>query len=273
MHVSTLIAALSASSLASAASFRMSPSPWRREAESYHDLPREVQASNQPLWPRKVESFAPNKRRAVSNPFTGKELTVNPSYATKLESVYDFFEEEGDSENAAKVRTIQDIGTFFWISQISSLPDIDNAISTARSAKNSTGQDQIVGLVVYNLPDRDCSGGESSGELDSEDGGLDRYKSEYITPFAQKLASAPDLTFALVVEPDAVGNIVTNTEEVPFCAQAAPVYEEGISYAIANLQLPNVNLYLDASHGGWLGWDDNLKPSKFTVTGFSQSFN
>lgn len=38
----------------------------------------------------------------------------------------------------------------------------------------------------------------------------------------------------------------------PFCATASPVYEEGIAYAISKLQFPNVHLYIDVSHGGWL---------------------
>lgn len=269
MHTSTLFAALTAAGMASAARFNMAPAPWRRDESSFHDLPREVQASSEPLWTRKVESFQHThnvraRRAPGTNPFEGRKLTTNPSYATKLESVYDFFEEEGDDENAAKVRTVQDIGTFFWVSQIASLPDIDDAIATARSAKNATGQDQIVGLVVYNLPDRDCSGGESSGELESDNNGLERYKTEYIAPYAEKLAAASDLTFAVVVEPDAIGNIVTNME-TPFCAQAAPVYEEGIAHAIASLQYEHVNLYIDASHGGWLGWAANLEPCESFV--------
>lgn len=266
MHVPTLFAALSAAGMASAASFRLAPASWRREEGSLHDLPREVQASPDPLWTRKVESFPRSHNRRArrapgSNPFEGRKLTANPSYATKLESVYELFEEEGDEENAAKVRTVQELGTFFWVSQIASLPDIDDAIAAARSAKNATGEDQIVGLVVYNLPDRDCSGGESSGELESDNDGLERYKTEYIAPYAEKLAAASDLTFAVVVEPDAIGNTVTNME-TPFCAQAAPVYEEGIAHAIASLQYEHVNLYIDASHGGWLGWADNLEPCK-----------
>lgn len=269
MHIPTLITALSAASMAAATPFKMSSTPGRREERvAYPHLARHIQASHSNHFPRKIvkpfEGVKPRRRDALTNPFDGRKLTVNPSYATKLEDVYDSFIEEGDQENAAKTQAIQEIGTFFWVSQIDSLPDIDDAIAVARSAKESTGEDQIVGLVVYNLPDRDCSGGESSGELESDKNGLERYKTEYITPYAEKLAAASDLTFALVVEPDAIGNIVTNTA-VPFCAQAAPVYEEGISYAIANLQLPNVHLYLDASHGGWLGWDDVLEPGMFSV--------
>lgn len=200
-------------------------------------------------------------QRQEANPFEGKELTPNPVYAEKLEAVYDLFTEAGDAANAAKTREVQQQGTFFWISQIASLPDIDDAIAAARARQSETGQEQIVGLVLYNLPDRDCSGEESSGELESDKDGLARYKAEYVDVFASKVAEGTGLTFAIVLEPDAIPNIVTN-QGIPFCAQAAPVYEEGIAYAISKLQLPNVHLYLDAAHGGWLGWDDNLEPCK-----------
>ena len=273
MHFPSVVAALSAAGVASASRFSLRPSPWRRNADpnSYHDLPRAVQASNQPLWPRTVETVQHEQRAAPSrradNPFLNKALTVNPEYAEKLESVYDFFVEEGDTANADKVRKVQDIGTFYWISDIASLSTIDDAVSNARRAKNSTGEDQIVGLVLYNLPDRDCSGGESSGELESENGGLARYKSEYVDAYAAKLSAAPDVTFAVIVEPDALGNVVTN-QNSDFCAQATPVYEEGIAYAISSLQQSNVNLYIDASHGGWLGWDDNLPLGRSCITPF-----
>jgi cellulose 1,4-beta-cellobiosidase len=231
MHLSTLVAVTSAATLSAAVPFKLG-------SESHSTL----------------------TRRQDANPFSGRTLTANPSYAEKLESVYQLFQQRGDATNAAKVRTVQDIGTFFWISNIASLPDIDGAIAAARAAKQATGEDQIVGLVVYNLPDRDCSAGESSGELDSDNNGLARYKAEYIAPYAQKLAAATDVTFALVVEPDAVGNIVTNSKSIELCAKATPVYEEGIAHAISQLQMDHVHLYIDASHGGWLGWDDNLKP-------------
>ena len=239
MHFSTLVTAASAAGMASAAAFKIDPSASaKREAVSKRHVSRQE-----------------------SNPFTGRTITVNPDYAEKLEDVVQIFEAAGDETNVAKTRVVQDIGTFFWISNIPSLENIDEAIEIARAARDTTGEEQIVGLVVYNLPDRDCSGGESSGELESENGGLDRYKAEYIAPYAEKVGAASDLTFALVVEPDAVGNIVTN-QGTPFCQTATPVYEEGIAHAISELQFPHVFLYLDASHGGWLGWDDNLEPSK-----------
>jgi len=68
---------------------------------------------------------------------------------------------------------------------------------------------------------------------------------------------AKDLTFAIILEPDSLGNLVTNMA-VEKCAGAAEAYKNGVAYAIQRLQLPNVHLYIDATHGGWLGWDGNL---------------
>ncbi|WYZ46662.1 hypothetical protein EsH8_IX_000887 [Colletotrichum jinshuiense] len=196
----------------------------------------------------------------TTNPFEGKKLYANPDWAEKLEQTYNSFVEEGDSENAGKVRTIQNIGTFVWVSNTASLSNIDTAVERARAIQKKTGEQQIVGLVLYNLPDRDCSAGESAGEFSSDKNGLELYKETYIKPYAEKLAAASDLTFAVVLEPDSLANLVTNLH-IEFCAKAAPVYEEGIAYAISSLQYSHVNLYIDAAHGGWLGWNDNLAPS------------
>ena len=204
------------------------------------------------------------------NPFEGKKLYANPSWATKLEQTFTALTSKGDAASAAKVRTIQKTGTFVWVSDRASLKNIDVAIAGARAEQAASGVKQIVGLVLYNLPDRDCSAGESAGELSSAKNGLELYKNEFIKPYAEKVSAAKDLTFAIVLEPDSLGNIITN-QKIEFCAQAGPVYEEGIAYAISNLQFEHVHLYIDAAHGGWLGWDDNLPlgkslPESFTDT-------
>jgi cellulose 1,4-beta-cellobiosidase len=197
-----------------------------------------------------------------SNPFVGRKLYVNRAYAAKLDETFETFIQANDTLNALKTRTVQNTGTFAWISSIKALGDLDVAISAARAEQRQGGVKQIVGLVLYNLPDRDCSAGESAGELSGRDG-LRRYKDEYVNAWYDRLRRASDLTFAIVVEPDSIGNMVTN-QGVPFCAEAKPIYEEAIAYALKKLQLPNVNLYLDASHGGWLGWPDNLVLGKST---------
>ena len=43
---------------------------------------------------------------------------------------------------------------------------------------------------------------------------------------------------------------------VPTCAAAEQIYRRGIAYAIATLSLPNVYIYVDGAHAGWLGWPE-----------------
>ncbi|KAK3995699.1 endo-beta-1,4-glucanase [Cladorrhinum sp. PSN332] len=201
----------------------------------------------------------PNPPKAVdtTNPFVGKVPFVNPEWTGKLTTTYNNFLRKFDLKNALRVLQVKQISTFVWISRLSELHRIDDAIAEARRVQKKTGKKQIVGLVLYNLPDRDCSAGESAGEFKSEENGFARYKEEFVKPYAEKLAAAKDLTFAVVLEPDSLANLVTNLG-IPLCAGAADIYREGVAHAISALQFDHVNLYIDAAHGGWLGWDGNL---------------
>jgi cellulose 1,4-beta-cellobiosidase len=194
------------------------------------------------------------------NPFLSRQLTPNHQYAEKLESVIESFQAAGDAANAAKAQAVQETGVFYWISNMDSLPLIDEAVDNARAHKQATGEDQIVGLVLYDLPGRDCGAGESAGELEATAEGLERYKKEYVAPFEAKVAAATDVDFAIILEPDSLGNAVTNAQNGN-CATAVPIYEEGVAHAIARLQFPHVHLYIDAANGGWLGWDADLEPA------------
>ena len=69
----------------------------------------------------------------------------------------------------------------------------------------------------------------------------------------------PDIAIAAIIEPDSLPNLVTNND-LTTCQNSASGYEEGVAYALSSLDLPNVVQYVDAGHGGWLGWNDNLKP-------------
>jgi cellulose 1,4-beta-cellobiosidase len=195
------------------------------------------------------------------NPWTGKERYIVQSYSKKLDQTIAAFRANNDTINAGRTRTVQKkISTFHWVTSRALVSTIKDVIKEARDQAKKSKKRVIVGLVLYNLPDRDCSAGESAGELSSDKDGLNLYKKEFVDAYAKAVASAPDLDFAIVLEPDSLGNAITNTG-IPFCATATPIYEQGIAYAIAKLQFPHVSLYMDAAHGGWLGWADNLKPT------------
>ncbi|KPM37693.1 1,4-beta-D-glucan cellobiohydrolase CEL6B [Neonectria ditissima] len=204
-----------------------------------------------------------NAAQVVSaNPWRGKTFFVNPRWADKLEPTYNMYKQRGDEGNAAKVRTLQKTGTFVWISHIDNLPDIDSAIQSARAKEKETGKQQIVGLVLYNIPGRDYLGGASANNIPPTEPGLRKYKKQFVNPFAEKVAAAKDLNFAIILEPDVVGNLVTAHDDDRF-KPVAPFYERGTAYAIMSLQLKHVSLYLDAANGGWLGWPDKLEPGEY----------
>lgn len=65
------------------------------------------------------------------------------------------------------------------------------------------------------------------------------------------LLDFPDISIVLVIEPDSLANLVTNME-VAKCLGAATAYKELTVYAVKQLAFPNVVMYLDGGHGGWL---------------------
>jgi cellulose 1,4-beta-cellobiosidase len=67
----------------------------------------------------------------------------------------------------------------------------------------------------------------------------------------------PNTAIALVIEPDSLPNLVTNAN-LQTCKDSASGYREGVAYALKQLNLPNIAMYIDAGHGGWLGWNDNV---------------
>lgn len=85
----------------------------------------------------------------------------------------------------------------------------------------------------------------------------------------EQLVAYSDVRTILIIEPDSLANMVTNLN-VAKCAEAQSAYYAGINYAITQLNLGNVGMYLDAGHAGWLGWSANLQPA---ATLFAQVYN
>ncbi|KAG9241912.1 putative Exoglucanase 3 [Calycina marina] len=106
----------------------------------------------------------------------------------------------------------------------------------------------------------DCAAKASNGELAV--GQLSTYKPSYIDP---NIKAYPSIAIALVIELDSLPNLVTNAN-LTTCQQSAQDYKVGVVYALKQLNLPNVAMYIDTGHGGWLGWDANL-PNAIPIPG------
>ncbi|OTB08972.1 glycoside hydrolase family 6 protein [Hypoxylon sp. CI-4A] len=207
--------------------------------------------------PSNVASRAPNKAAsakaaavsldASTNPFATYKLAANTFYRDEVNKAIEAITDESLKTSAAKVA---DVGSFLWLDSIANIAKFDAAVEAVTDG-------DILGLVIYDLPGRDCAAKASNGELKYNE--LDRYKTEYIDPIVEKIKGQPDIPFALLIEPDSLPNLVTNAD-LSTCQESKTAYEDGVAYALKSLNLDNVVMYIDAGHGGWLGWDDNLKP-------------
>ncbi len=210
----------------------------------------------------------------VDNPFVGATWYVNENWSANVESAA----ANAGGTLGQQMMAIADEPTFVWMDRISAItgnadgPGLRAQLDAALAQKQS-GTPLVFGIVIYDLPGRDCYALASNGELPATDAGLERYKSEYIDAIADMLSESQyqDIRFAAVIEPDSLPNLVTNSSEAK-CAQAAPYYKAGVKYALDELHaIPNVYTYIDAAHSGWLGWDSNLGPAIQTFADVAKS--
>jgi cellulose 1,4-beta-cellobiosidase len=159
---------------------------------------------------------------------------------------------------ATAAAKVAEVPSFMWLDTLSKTPLMDKTLADIRTA-NKAGGNNAGQFVVYDLPDRDCAAAASNGEYAIADGGVAKYKN-YIDTIRQIVLKYSDIRILLVIEPDSLANMVTNMN-VPKCAGAASAYQECTNYAIKQLDLPNVAMYLDAGHAGWLGWPANQGPA------------
>ncbi|MFJ3417507.1 glycoside hydrolase family 6 protein [Streptomyces sp. NPDC086082] len=195
----------------------------------------------------------------VDNPYAGAKVYVNPEWSAKAAA------EPGGSR-------VSNQPTGVWLDRIAAINGVNGGMGLrdhldAALAQKGTGE-EVVQLVVYDLPGRDCAALASNGELGPTE--IGRYESEFIDPIASILADSKYASLRIVttIEIDSLPNLVTNTGSkataTPQCDTmlANGNYVKGVGYALNKLgAIPNVYNYIDAGHHGWLGWDDNFVPS------------
>jgi len=159
--------------------------------------------------------------------------------------------------------SLKNVNTAVWMDRIGAITD-GLGLAGHLDACIAQGQNLFL-FVVYDLPNRDCAASASNGELLIANGGMARYKAEYIDPIAAIVANAKyqAIRICAIIEIDSLPNLVTNMS-IAKCQEASGAggYVEGIQYALNKLSaVPNVYPYLDIAHSGWLGWDSNFQPA------------
>ncbi|MEV4565308.1 glycoside hydrolase family 6 protein [Nonomuraea sp. NPDC049419] len=196
----------------------------------------------------------------VENPYSGATGYVNPTWSARAAA-----EPGGDA--------VADTSTAVWMDRIAAIEGPGDALSLREHMDEALRQDAANGsapltiqVVIYNLPNRDCSALASNGELRISENGFNRYKTEYIDPIADILGDSAyaNLRIVTIIEPDSLPNLVTNLDRFADCREANGTggYRDGVRYALDQLHaIPNVYTYVDAAHHAWLGWDSNFQPS------------
>jgi cellulose 1,4-beta-cellobiosidase len=218
-----------------------------------------------------------------SNLFASHPYYVGDEYQQRVKTSMQARWAEGVA--LAQMTRMLSVPSAFWVDRVAKIDgggstggdggmSLESLLSDAESkASSSGGEPPLVVVILYNLPNRDCHAFASNGELCCEyladrschyetadsscSAGLHEYRHQYVDRFADALARHRRVPVVVVIEPDSLPNMATNLDN-PRCGNLATqsAYSAGISYAINTLsaRAPHASLYLDAGHGGWLGW-------------------
>ena len=185
------------------------------------------------------------------NPFLGVKFFINPEYVASVEETA-----KRHPAEAEVIRRVKQYPTALWIDSIEHIANLPTWLDQAKKQQEANGAPTLSVVVVYDMPNRDCAAKASGGELRVSKNGSARYRTEFIDPIVEILKKYPELPIVILLEPDSLPNLATNLN-LPDCAEAKDVYIESVAYGIRKLGLPNVSIYLDIAHSGWLGWDNN----------------
>jgi cellulose 1,4-beta-cellobiosidase len=216
-----------------------------------------VDGGGGPTDPGPTDPGTPSTK--VDNPYAGAKVYVNPEWSAKAAA------EPGGTR-------VSNQPTGVWLDRIAAISGSSSSMGLrahldAALAQKGSGE-EVVQLVVYDLPGRDCAALASNGELGPTE--IDKYKTQFIDPIAAILSDSKysSLRIVTTIEIDSLPNLVTNTGSKATATPACDTmlangnYVKGVGYALNKLgAIPNVYNYIDAGHHGWLGWDDNFTPS------------
>ena len=211
--------------------------------------------------PRTSSSVAPSSRSSSSassnntsrmdNPFIDARWYVDPIWSNKAQA----------ETNGSK---IAGYNTAVWMDRIGAIAPADGSFGLRDHLDAALAQNaNVIQIVVYDLPNRDCHALASNGELKQGAEGTARYRTEYVDAIAAIFGDAKyrSLRIIAIIEPDSLPNLVTNLSD-PECQLATDAthgYVANTRYTLSKLYtIPNVYSYVDIGHSGWLGWTDNF---------------
>jgi cellulose 1,4-beta-cellobiosidase len=200
---------------------------------------------------RSSSSVSSNTSSRMDNPFVDARWYIDPIWSGKAQA----------ETNGSK---IAGYNTAVWMDRIGAITPADGGYGLRDHLDAALAQNaNVIQIVVYDLPNRDCHALASNGELKQGAEGTARYRTEYVDAIAAIFGDAKyrSLRIIAIIEPDSLPNLVTNLSD-PECQQATDAthgYVANTRYTLSKLHtIPNVYSYVDIGHSGWLGWTDNF---------------
>lgn len=188
---------------------------------------------------------------AEGNPFAGAHFYIDPGYVAKVETSV-----KADAADASLLKKVEAFPTAIWLDSIKAAGRVGKTLDDAAAQQKREKAPVVTVFAVYDLPERDCSAKASNGELTIANGGEKKYQKDFIDKIGAAFKTHSQQRIAVVLEPDSLPNLATNLDKEK-CNKAQDAYKHSIAYAIKTLAMPNVSIYLDAAHAGWLGWSGN----------------
>lgn len=210
---------------------------------------------NQPGYCGDCAPCAPNPpppplapTRFARNPFaTERGWFINPVLkANILHSTLPIA--ESDAERSA-LRHMASTPSAFWVDRKAKVRG--SSLNTMEGILRNNSQGALCVFILYNLPARDCNAKASNGEIACGgragcEEGLREYRDEFIRPVSEVLqAFHRSVPTVVILEPDSLGNVVTNAGSGGCLEAVLDAYKQGIRHAVEELtrNAPTVALY------------------------------
>ena len=229
----------------------------------------------------------------VANPFANATFFHNPYYAEEVATAA--AGEPNGSFTQEEMLTVENQPTAVWLTSVSSVPGLASAITTALFQQSGTTP-IVMTIVIYDLPQRDCSALGAAGELSVAGGdtvavpgvgteqltgsGIQEYENDFITPIYNILAqykTNPNIRFVLIIEPDSIPNLITNAGHVTSGWILADT--DGITSVVGNTAAGNDTTLIApncvAANGGVIAEPANstVNPNSVYVQGIQYALN
>ncbi|WP_437313625.1 glycoside hydrolase family 6 protein [Sorangium sp. So ce385] len=193
------------------------------------------------------------------NPFGNAVLYVDPGYVARVQSS---IERTTDPALVEKMEKAKQFSTGFWVDRIAAIDDLDAYLDGAFMQQKIQKKPVVSTIVLFNLPDKDCNNLPNDTEINTENGGHERYVDEYLKPLASVVAEHAHQRIVAIVEPRSLANIV-RPKGREGCSYFADGYRDGVVAALQHLDMPHVYQYVDGGSGLHIGpkWSDILSMS------------